>query len=117
MATRTEDLPPVQRLSKRLFGTAYRLEIAVLIYELGAVPINPTDLTKRLRETSEASPAHSCVAAELEKLESCGLLMPLKSTVRDTYFERVGSVFWDFCLGLRDEVQGEGHAKSSQGSR
>lgn len=105
MPTRTEDLPPIQRMSKRLFGAAYRLEIAVLISELGAAPINPTDVTKRLRDDSEDPPAHSSVAAELEKLASCGLLVPLKAPVRDAYFDRSKSEFWDLCRELRDEIR------------
>jgi hypothetical protein len=106
MAARTEDLPPIQRLSKRLFGAAYRLEIAVLISDFGEAPINPTEVTKRLRDDSEDPPAHSSVAAELERLASCGLLVPLKAPVRrDAYFERAKSRFWDLCRDLRDEIR------------
>lgn len=116
MATRTEDLPPVQRLSKRLFGATYRLEIAVLIYELGTGPINPTELTRQLRDVSEAPPAHSSVAAEIEKLASCGLLLPVRTAVRDAYFERVESAFWESCARLRNEVRRDGLAKSRSAS-
>ena len=116
MAPRTEDLPPIRRLSKRLFGATYSLEIAVLISEFGEAAINPTELTKRLRDDSEDAPAHSSVAAELEKLASCGLLVPLKAPVqRDAYFERAESEFWDLCRHLRDEVRTGSLADSTTG--
>jgi hypothetical protein len=104
MAVRTDDLPPLQRRSKLLLGSAYRLEIAVWIWEFGAAPINPTQLTKELRERSEDPPAHSSVVQELEKLVSSGLLVPLKTPGRDVYYERQSSVFYEMCDRLRVEV-------------
>jgi hypothetical protein len=106
MAVRTEDLPPPQRRSKLLLGSAYRLEIAAWIWEFGATPINPTQLTNGLRVRSEDPPSHSSVAQELEKLVSCGLLGPLKVPGRDVYYERRDSVFYEMCDRLRREVQG-----------
>ena len=104
MAVRTEDLRPLQRRSKLLLGSAYRLEIGVWIWERGSAPINPTQLTKELTERSEDPPSHSSVAQELEKLVSCGLLTPLKVPGRDVYYERHKSAFYEMCVRLRDEV-------------
>jgi hypothetical protein len=102
---RTENLPPVQRASKVLLGSAYRLEIGALISEWGSRPINPTELKQKLEGLSEDPPAYSSVAQELEKLAAYGLINPVKSTVREAYFERQDSVFFEMCRRLRDEVK------------
>src|SRR5579859_7185099 len=105
MSVRTESLPPVQKVSKQLLGAMYRLEIGAWISESGPAPINPTGLTEQLRHVSENPPSHTSVVAELNKLAECGLLVPLKSQVREVYFERHDSVFYEMCRRLREEVR------------
>lgn len=105
MASRTDDLPPVQRASKRLLGSRYRAEIAEWIWEFGTAPINPTTLTNSLAERSEDPPSHSSVAGELNKLLEAGVLTHMPTSTREAYYERVGSVYFASCHDLAEEVR------------
>jgi|GEM_PF-4510496 len=113
MSARTERLPPVQKISKQLLGARYRLEIAAWISESGSAPINPTELTEQLAPFSESPPRYTSVVQELNKLAESGLLVPLNSQMREVYFERRDSVFYEMCRRLREEVKQEQRAPST----
>lgn len=105
MATRTEDLPPIQQASKRLFGGRYSLEIGAWIWESGSAPINPTRLRESLEDSSEEAPSHSSVVKEMQNLQIAGLLTWLQVPGRDVYYERVESIYFEFCHRFQLEVR------------
>lgn len=116
MARRTEDLPQVQRASKRLFGGTYSLEIGAWIWAFGAAPINPTGLTNGLRPFSEPPPSHGSVVAEIRNLETAGLLRRLGVSGRETYYQRGNSVYFELCHRLREEIASRSPAEPPGGS-
>jgi len=85
-----------RRLSKSLFGAAYRLEVCCALRSSEVITL--TSFVLKLTDR----PSLSSVAKELQTLEACGLLIrePSVPGMRSVYLRAAESPFWDACRDL-----------------
>lgn len=106
MVNRTDTtLEAVRELSRRLFGTAYRIEIAVAIADARGLA-NQSDLEAAL----PSPPGKSGVQAELQRLRTARLLGPPTKMGAKRYMTAVDCSFWQMCRemsGRAVELVGE----------
>jgi len=92
----------VRRLSKILFGATYRLEVCAALRAGEMITLST------FAATLGSPPSLSCVAKELQTLESGGLLerQPQVNGMRAVYLNPIESSLWEACRSLVDGAIG-----------
>ena len=88
----------IRELSKQLFGTSARLEVALAI----ARAPDGTVATRALAVEHGLAPSR--VSEELRRFEELGLLRRLPRESREVMYERTDSALWEFCVRFSEEA-------------
>jgi|GEM_PF-4680241 len=86
----------IRRLSKQLFGAAYRLEVCAALTSGELVTLTS------LAERTGRPPSVSSLAKELQILEQAGLLVrqPPVEGMRSVYLQPISTPLWETCRVL-----------------